>query len=317
MGDAGGEAPNGYANSILAAFAAFPSPASVSSSTPLLEHPPKPEQSPLDLCISRHGLVEAESVVPADPDLIRTQPVMTPPAKDIPQPDLNMIVGGALAPTHTNPTHPPISKCRPGLRLPSFDMLGIAAPHPDRFGIGGLDGPLATTTCEITPESIDLDNPATGLDVPLGTLKLEALARSTVSIVPSERLPGRGVQSPTHQYGDPLTPPDDIPGIDWNNATLIRHATDTADGQSSNVPSSNEQGPAAGAERATGGTNGRPGPPQSLREGPQTWYQGAVKSLGERCHAMIVLKPAHFRSRKRTISSSTEGLAQDTFACAA
>ncbi|KAK4504115.1 hypothetical protein PRZ48_005030 [Zasmidium cellare] len=58
---------------------------------------------------------------------------------------MNLIVGGALAPIPSSPPRQQHSRPQPGLRLPSFDVLGIAAPHPDRFGglafnLNAMDG---------------------------------------------------------------------------------------------------------------------------------------------------------------------------------
>jgi hypothetical protein len=60
----------------------------------------------------------------------------------MPAPASNGMVGGALAPVHITPTHQPNHKSGPGyeLRSSSFEALGIAAPHPDRYGHSSLDG---------------------------------------------------------------------------------------------------------------------------------------------------------------------------------
>jgi hypothetical protein len=55
----------------------------------------------------------------------------TPFRDDQPQFDLNF--AGVLPPTNVSLPTPTIVKTAHNLRLPSFDVLGIAAPHPDRF----------------------------------------------------------------------------------------------------------------------------------------------------------------------------------------
>lgn len=71
--------------------------------------------------------------LPAVPNA--TDSATTPPPDDYAHySSMNLIVGGALAPIHVSPPRQQTSRPHPGFRLPSFEALGIAAPHPDRFG---------------------------------------------------------------------------------------------------------------------------------------------------------------------------------------
>lgn len=61
-------------------------------------------------------------------------PLPTPLHED--RPDLSRdFAGSALPPTDVSLPTPPIVKNTHNLRLPSFDVLGIAAPHPDRIAL--------------------------------------------------------------------------------------------------------------------------------------------------------------------------------------
>ena len=63
------------------------------------------------------------------------QPAAPPyalPTPDEPQPNLVDLDFASALPDEPLPT-PPIAKAAHNLRLPSFDLLGIAAPHPDRL----------------------------------------------------------------------------------------------------------------------------------------------------------------------------------------
>jgi hypothetical protein len=84
--------------------------------------------------------------MPSEPGASRETTIMTPPAE---QPgalqsdfasDMNMIVGGALAPIpDVAPQRLVAPKAGPGLRLPSFEAMGIASPHPDSVRLPGVD----------------------------------------------------------------------------------------------------------------------------------------------------------------------------------
>lgn len=64
--------------------------------------------------------------------------------EDQPQFDLNF--ADALLPTNVSLPTPTVVKTAHNLRLPSFDVLGIAAPHPDRF--------LNRTSLSFSPSAI-------------------------------------------------------------------------------------------------------------------------------------------------------------------
>ncbi|KAK5175747.1 uncharacterized protein LTR77_000886 [Saxophila tyrrhenica] len=270
-----------------AAFAAFPSPASVSSSavnTPVLERLPIKSTTNTNFFSSRPRAPTVtttprnelwESAVSAEPDTICQEAVLTPPANDILEPGLNMIVGGALAPTHEARPTLPSRRSRLDLQLPSFDMLGIAAPHPDRYGLVPLESLPAG---DLTPGSLELPEGTADLTSTLGGMKLESpLPAPAVRNPLSEKLPGTGVRSPAQYIGDPLTPPEEVPDIDWNHAALVDRPVAFADEQPLGRPSASEQS-RAGAQNAQSGS-GRPlSGPLGSGQSP-LWFDSALHTI--------------------------------------
>lgn len=59
------------------------------------------------------------------------QPLATPALDD--QPHLDLSFAGTFLPTDVSLPSPVLARTAPNFRLPSFDVLGIAAPHPDRI----------------------------------------------------------------------------------------------------------------------------------------------------------------------------------------
>ena len=59
------------------------------------------------------------------------QPLATPALDD--QPHLNLSFAGTFLPTDVSLPSPTLARTALNFRLPSFDVLGIAAPHPDRI----------------------------------------------------------------------------------------------------------------------------------------------------------------------------------------
>lgn len=90
-----------------------------------------------------------------EPSLVSPFPLPAPVPLDLPsplcetQPDLNLNFAASVEPFVASLPTPPIARTAHSLRLPSFDVLGIGAPHPDRphlhsipsFSVGA--GPLS------------------------------------------------------------------------------------------------------------------------------------------------------------------------------
>lgn len=96
-----------------------------------------------ELTTSLHDGLKHSSCLDSPTTVLPSLPAVpnAPDSATTPPPDdyahyssMNLIVGGALAPSHASPPRRHTSRPHPGFRLPSFEALGIAAPHPDRFG---------------------------------------------------------------------------------------------------------------------------------------------------------------------------------------
>ena len=205
---------------------------------------------------------------------------MTPPAVDVPQTDMDMIVGGALAPMHFTPPAMPRSKTGPGLRLPSFEALGIAAPHPERFGQFGLDGTWIGAPQEAMREPLaEEDAELVDMFARLGGGKLD----------PPDGVPSkagrRGTSTPVRHYVTTLTPPAEAGEINWQSlatvsaAPLDSPATDPGLNQSFTASAQASPGAAA--------TGSAPSiiVDEELLDEHKAWVRGAVRTLGKCCLA--------------------------------
>ena len=105
---------------------------------------------------------DSTAILPSEPAAAKAATVMTPPAEQQASrvrshaTDMNIIVGGALAPVHESAPPRLVAKQGPGLRLPSFEALGIASPCPHDLclpganateaGANGFGKPLPSST---------------------------------------------------------------------------------------------------------------------------------------------------------------------------
>lgn len=77
-----------------------------------------------------------EPTIPQPFPLPSTSPFTLPTPELETQPDLGLSFAGNVLPsTDVSLPTPPIVKAAHSLRLPSFDVLGIASPHPDRIAL--------------------------------------------------------------------------------------------------------------------------------------------------------------------------------------
>ncbi|EMD00669.1 hypothetical protein BAUCODRAFT_60933 [Baudoinia panamericana UAMH 10762] len=130
---------------------------------------------------------------------------------------MNLLVGGALAPVHTIPPPRPQQKAGPGLRLPSFEALGIAAPHPDRYGHQLLDSALDATHPGV--DMVGMVESMSHADSELldACRDLQLSLVHDIGILEPPKLGGRAVQSPVHQFISTLTPPAETGELTWSN----------------------------------------------------------------------------------------------------
>jgi hypothetical protein len=166
---------------------------------------------------------------------------------------------------------PSIAKVSRNLRLPSFDLLGIAAPHPDRMastnqqvtpfvGAGPLsqpDDPLHLLESPFREESVTqralTEASSRAPSAPL----LQPLSESTPLTSPEQLLPSsKSVQ----QYIITTTPPDDNGKIDWTGASNVKISTlgssDQESATMSNPTSSHGEPSTAATSLGTPGIQG-------------------------------------------------------------
>jgi len=187
----------------------------------------------------------------------------TPLLEIVPELGLSGLVAGSVILPNSSSALPSsqIPKAARNLRLPSFDLLGIAAPHPDRIapinhqptpfvGAGPLSQPedplhlLKSPFAEETPVSRSLTGaPQTGQNSPA----LQSRANSIPSISSDQVLPShKNVQ----QYILTTTPPDDNGNIDWTTSSDIKTATLGSSDQGStpmSIPISSHSAPSTTA----------------------------------------------------------------------
>jgi len=247
---------------------AFPSPASTTASldSPTLARTLEGRKA--------SALWSPTSLLPGDANIISTepalttgpQPLLTPPMDSRTQPDMNVIVGGALAPFNTTPTMTERrqSKAGAGLRLPSFEALGIASPHPDRFGQQMLDG---ANTGPVTRYS-DLDGFASmDLNTVGGASHLEPMSTSS----------GRAIQSPLQQFISILTPPAVAGEKIWLTAAATESSSvDVGDLSSLNL---GDDGNAGTVEGSSSGHGQNHLAQLDLGEDAGRWIDGAMQAL--------------------------------------
>ncbi|TKX21866.1 hypothetical protein C1H76_5961 [Elsinoe australis] len=145
-----------------------------------------------------------------------TQPtVATPGEQFVPQPSLDTIVGANLLP-QTPPASNVDLKAGPGLRLPSFQKLGIANPHPDSPG---------PDTCVVVGSTIPrqrLSDPVPpSMASSLGGMRLETLSDCSNPLTRALSLDAEGdLPLPIQrrpQLIETLTPPEDKSAVLWNS----------------------------------------------------------------------------------------------------
>ncbi|KAL5382916.1 hypothetical protein DPSP01_006188 [Paraphaeosphaeria sporulosa] len=171
-----------------------------------------------------------------EPSLASPFPLPAPAPLDIPsplreaQPDLSLNFAASVVPSDVSLPTPPIARTSHSLRLPSFDVLGIGAPHPDRprlysipsFSVGA--GPLSKPEDPLhvlSPRVCQLD----GADDHLPSTKPRPAKATLDRIVPVVTPPtepgafnwGSFVHVKTAALG---SPPSSDPGQSPNLATV-------------------------------------------------------------------------------------------------
>ncbi|KAK5692999.1 hypothetical protein LTR97_010475 [Elasticomyces elasticus] len=191
---------------------------------------------------------------------------MTPPLDSRLHPDMDLIVGGALAPVHT--MQPECSKPRAGvgLRLPSFEALGIAAPHPDRFGQQQFDGAVSESGL-----ASETHGGALGSKSSVAAQMEASVAKPRSGLSNS----GRGLQKSLPNYISVLTPPADARVLTWTVPTSTASSEAT-------LPQALSVGEAAGAEDVPlGQAPNTFVAPLRFADDTDRWIDGALEALLE------------------------------------
>ena len=233
-------------------------------------------------------------LAPAPTDAIPYTPLIndTPPPSHETLLDLGMSAIAATALPLTDPalTTPPIVKpTRSNLRLPSFDLLGISVPRPDRISIVNQQatpfvgaGPPSQPEDPLHLYKSPFSNEVTARSSLAGTcpflpkLPSESASSQTLGQVPSSH---KSIQ----QYILTQTPPDDNGKIDWSPTSNTQAAPLTSPEQgstpmshpsSSNDPfSSNED---SSTRPASVGTPGFTGALQAASPQNSPWLREVV-----------------------------------------
>lgn len=253
---------------------ALPSPADVLDTPP--EQPLTLAQSPgfLRRALRFDDSTAALHPLP-EPGHVDAHAVTTPPASDTPFPDMNLIVGGALAPTHTAPPR----HCRPsrpspaGLRLPSFQALGIAAPHPDRFGSLSFQS-VAALEMDGTSANLAREEPDTDLSAAIGAGYLSPSHLGPRLGEKPSLAGGRAVVTSIKHDVATLTPPAEIGEMQRLSVRSVSNAP--MDSPSTDPTSSFEESQSAAGGAAASGTE--PSEISTAASQP-LWLDGAVNVL--------------------------------------
>jgi len=255
---------------------AFPSPASTTSNaleTPTINSTLARATTGSALWSPRSLLPDTANILPTEPTAIfgGVQPLLTPPLDPNMQPDMDLLVGGALAPVHTTAPARPQAKAGAGvgLRLPSFEALGIAAPH-HRYGQQSFDGTASDSGRGLLRDPLGL--PCVefqGFDVRRGTEVPTVGGAPSIDPLRS----GRAMQSPPHPFLSILTPPVDVAEQTWPEPMEVA----TGDAGVAATVAMDAQAEVEGGVSAGSGQNMH-APPDSVERMSQ-WIDGALDVL--------------------------------------
>lgn len=139
-------------------------------------------------------------------------PLATPALDN--QPHLDLSFAGTFLPTDISLPSPTLVRTAPNFRLPSFDVLGIAAPHPDR-------APLHSTYSFSSLGAGPLSKP----EDPLHALSppLEFRRQADKPVKPSATIPKATRKQLEHQIST-FTPPSEPGTFNWGSLVKVRTA---------------------------------------------------------------------------------------------
>lgn len=224
----------------------------------------------------------ASSIMPSEPGASKEALIVTPPAE---QPgashtslgsEMNIIVGGALAPISDVAPQRPVAKAGPGLRLPSFEAMGIASPRPENLYLPVADATVAGAAREralglaIRSHSDPGRVEASALHTPDGgsVTDIERVQSPKPCLHPQH--------TPLHQYVHTLTPPAETGEPGWR-PSIMTAAMDSPDMESGVNPSQ--------AEDSDPSVNAASGALQNINisapamTGERSWLEDAVQAI--------------------------------------
>lgn len=225
---------------------------------------------------------EASAIMPSEPGPARQTVIMTPTAEQggASHPglagDMNLIVGGALAPISDVAPQRLYAKAGPGLRLPSFEAMGIAAPRPDGICLSGSDNPASCLARERTlglalrshsdpgrVEGASLSTPDIGSASNLGQIQ-------------SPKPASHPQQTPLHQYLHTLTPPAETGEPTWRPSimTAVMDSPDTEPGLPVSQAGSSDDSVQAASGAMQSVTISTP-----AITGERSWLEDAVQAI--------------------------------------
>lgn len=263
-----------------AADLGFPSPASddISLLSPGLDRALSASRTPAVAWSHRlANQTGSASLVPTEPEEVKLQRIQTPGSVYQPAPSLGLdsIVGASIDPVPKDASFPVTSttatKAGPGLRLPSFDLLGIANPRPDCSEIK-LDDPF------VEPARQGLLFPEDTFSPSGSNLGGAGSETQDNPFCDSPRARARVINSPLHQYVTTLTPPDDSGRLVWESfAKLSTGAMDSPATDPGNAPTASEEQPAVAGSSAEPSIRIEP-PPLVIAEKDE-WLRGAIDEM--------------------------------------
>ena len=186
--------------------------------------------------------------------------------------DMNLIVGGALAPIPQRP----LVKAGPGLRLPSFEAMGIASPHPDNIGLPGADNAAASLARErilgLTLRSRSDPGRVEGTTL----LSPDIGSAPDLQQLPSPKSSSHPQPTPLHQYVHTLTPPAETGEPSWRPSimTAVMDSPNTEPGLAVSQADAGDQSVQAASGAMQNVTISAP-----AITGERSWLEEAVQAI--------------------------------------
>ena len=246
-------------------------------------HSPTLQKTLATPCSPYSAAPGTSTILPSEPGATRQAPVMTPPAEHLDgaaNADMNVLVGGTLQPISDQQySQRLVAKAGPGLRLPSFEAMGIASPRPDYF-----------------PPIADGETAGAARDRALG-LGSRSHSHPGRSEMPSFHTPDIGdapeldrIQSPrpclqpqqsqVHQYVATLTPPAETGDPSWR-PSIMTAAMDSPNIEGQSASLSGQEGTSNQSINAASDAMQSVTISAPATSGDHAWLEGAVQALRE------------------------------------